>query len=75
MARVKRTSMNVNMDMDITVAGRADETQLLHCGPGDLGHTLLVFDNSTSTINLDIPIAYESFLVQVEACERENMEY
>ncbi len=69
------TSINVNMDMNISMSGKPDETQLLHCGPGDLGHTLLVFDNPTATINLDIPIAFESFLVQVEACERENMEY
>jgi len=69
------TSIQVNMDMDISMSGRPDETQLLHAGPGDLGHTLLVFDNNTATINLDIPIAFESFLVQVEACDRENMEY
>lgn len=71
----KNTKISVNMDMDITMTGRPDETQLLHCGPGDTGHTLLTFDSSTATINLDIPIAYESFLIQVEACDRENMEY
>lgn len=67
--------MGTSNNMDITMPGRPDETQLLHAGPGDLGRTLLVFDNITSTINLDIPIAFESFLVQVEACDRENMEF